>query len=75
MTKNAERLYILRKEKQGKTSDAQRRANAKYDKANTRLITLKLNKKTDKDVLGRLDEVPNRQGYIKELVRADIREG
>lgn len=65
----------MRTEKQGKTSDAQRRASAKYDKAHTRLITLKLNTKTDKDVLARLDAVPSRQGYIKELVRADIREG
>lgn len=65
----------MRTERQGKTSDAQKKAAAKYDKAHTRLITLKLNTKTDKDVLARLDAVPSRQGYIKELVRADIREG
>ena len=65
----------MRTERQGKTSDAQKKAAAKYDKDHTRLITLKLNTTTDKDVLDRLDEVPNRQGYIKELVRADIREG
>ena len=44
----------------------------KYDAANTRRIYLKLNVGTDRDILEKLDSVPNRQGYIKSLIRKDI---
>ena len=53
-------------------TEAQIRAQVKYDAANTRQVHLKLNLRTDKDVLARLDEVPCKQGYIKRLIRADI---
>ena len=53
-------------------SKAQLRAQAKYDKDNTVQIKLKLNKKTDADIIARLAEADNVQGYIKELIRADI---
>ena len=55
-----------------KSSEAKIRASAKYDKNNTRLIQLKLNKKTDADILDYLDKLDNRQGYIKELIRKDM---
>lgn len=54
------------------TSKAQLRAQAKYDKDNTLQFKLKLNKKTDKDIITRLAAADNIQGYIKELIRADI---
>ena len=44
----------------------------KYDASNTVQIRLKLNRKTDADILDRLDAVPNKQGYIKGLIRNDI---
>lgn len=56
-----------------KASEAQLRAQEKYDKLNTVKVLLKLNKKTDADVLARLEEVENKQGYIKRLIREDIR--
>ena len=34
---------------------------------------LKLNKKTDADILAKLDETENKQGYIKHLIREDIK--
>lgn len=46
----------------------------KYDKANTVQYKLKLNKKWDRDIIAKLDNVDNKQGYIKELIRADIDE-
>ena len=46
---------------------------AKYDAENTVQIKLKLNKKTDSDIINKLDSVPNKQGYIKGLVREDIK--
>lgn len=54
------------------TSKAQIKAQAKYDKANTVQITLKLNKKTDADIIEALESVSNKQGYIKELIREDL---
>ena len=54
------------------TSKAQLRAQAKYDKDNTVQVKLKLNKKTDTDIIKRLAAADNMQGYIKELIRLDI---
>lgn len=54
------------------TTEAQKRAVAKYDAENTRKIVLKLNTGTDADILKRLDTMDNRQGYIKRLIREDI---
>lgn len=53
-------------------TEQQKRAQIKYDKANTRKITFKFNLKIDADILERLDSVNNRQGYVKELIRRDI---
>ena len=53
-------------------TDAQIKAQAKYDAENTRQVHLKLNRNTDKDVLEKLDEVPSKQGYIKRLIREDL---
>lgn len=55
------------------TSDAQKRANAKYDKANTKGIYLKLNLTTDADIIDYLQSVDNVQGLIKNLIRANIK--
>lgn len=49
-------------------------AQDKYDKANTVQYKLKLNRKWDRDIIAKLDSVGNKQGYIKELIRADINE-
>lgn len=46
----------------------------KYDKANTVQFKMKLNKKWDKEIIEKLNSVDNKQGYIKELIRADINE-
>jgi hypothetical protein len=53
-------------------TEAQLKAGYKYDKENTRQVHLKLNRRTDGDVLEKLDSVPSKQGYIKALVRADL---
>lgn len=55
--------------------ESQKRASAKYDAKATKQIKLKLNISTDADILERLDEVDNKQGYIKELIRRDISRG
>lgn len=35
-------------------------------------LNMKLNKRTDADILAKLDSIQNKQGYIKQLIRADI---
>ena len=52
-------------------TEAQKKAVAKYDKANTRKITVKLNRNTDADILAEI-EAGNMQGRIKELLRAGM---
>lgn len=47
-------------------------AKKRYDKANTKMVCLKLNKKTDADIIQRLEGRPNKQGYIKALIREDM---
>lgn len=56
-----------------KTSDAQLRAQDKYDKANTKQIKLKLNRKTDADIIAYLEQADNIQGLIKDLIRQDMK--
>lgn len=47
-----------------------------YDRENTRRINLKLNNKTDADIIRRLEEVKDDegiQGYLKRLIREDMK--
>ena len=48
-------------------------ATPQYDKQNTRRVNLKLNNKTDADIIRTLESVENIQGYIKELIRKDMK--
>lgn len=54
-------------------TQAELKAQAKYDRDHTRQVLLKLNKTSDADILLKLDSVDNRQGYLKELVRNDMK--
>ena len=54
------------------TSDAQLRANAKYDAANTKRFGVKLNLTTDADVIELLDTCASKQGLLKLLLREYI---
>ena len=47
-------------------------AQKKYKEKSTKRIAFDVNLNTDQDIIQRLAEVPNKQGYIKELIRADI---
>lgn len=48
------------------------KAQARYDAANTRSIGLKLNYKTDADILDAIKDADSMQGRIKQLVRAGL---
>lgn len=58
------------------STEAQKRATAKYDKANTVQVHLKLNVNTDADILAVLEQVADmpggKQGFIKALIRKEI---
>ena len=56
-------------------TEAQKRAQKNYDRKSRekfKVLTLKLNKESDSDILAKLESTGNMQGYIKNLIRADI---
>ena len=44
-----------------------------YEKVNVKAYRLRLNKITDKDVIDKIEEQPNKINYIRQLILADIR--
>ena len=54
-------------------SDAKRKTNMAYDREHTKLIGMKLNLKTDADILEHLAKQENVQGYLKRLIREDMK--
>lgn len=44
----------------------------RYNKAHTVNVNIRLMKNTEQDIIAKLDSVPNKAGYIKSLIRADI---
>jgi len=54
-------------------SEAERKAQSKYDQNNTKKFVLKLNTRYDADVIKKLESTGNRQGYIKSLIRNEMR--
>ena len=55
--------------------EKKRTPQQRYDAKTAKGIYLKLNKGTDQDILEKLASVPSMQGYIKALIRADIKSG
>lgn len=47
-------------------------AMAKYDKTHRRTYGFRLHNIIDADIIEKLSSVPSMQGYIKQLIRADI---
>lgn len=52
-------------------TDAQKRASAKYDKANMVQRVVRFSPH-ERDLLAHLDAQPNKAGYIKQLIREDM---
>lgn len=51
---------------------AQKKANDKYKKANTKTIGFSVSLKYDKDIINQLEKQTNKSDYIKSLIRKDI---
>lgn len=56
-----------------KDKDKRRSYQSRWCKDNTKGIYLKMSKNKDADILSWLSGIYNKQGYIKELIRADMR--
>lgn len=56
------------------TTPAQAKATAKYIKERTRTFVMRCNLRTDADIIGHLSSKDNVAGYLKALVRADIKQ-
>ena len=54
------------------TREARRRAVRKYQAANTELLQIRLNFRTDQDILAKLAAEESMSGYVKKLIRDDI---
>lgn len=52
-------------------TEAQKRAQAKYNKANVRQCAVRFYP-TEREMWEWLEKQPNKAGYIKELIRADM---
>lgn len=48
------------------------KAATKYNAANTKLLQIRLNFKTDADIIAHLETVSSKMGYVKNLIRADM---
>lgn len=55
-----------------KDVETRRKAQSKWIRKNTQGFYIRLNKKTDSDIISYLETLENKQGYVKELIRKDI---
>lgn len=73
--KNAKVLVIVLSEFwQPQPQPQKYQAQMKYDKANTQTFSVKLNNKTDSELIDWLSKQPNKQGAIKSAIKKYIEE-
>ena len=53
-------------------SESKKRSAEKYQKNNTKLISVRVNKKLEPELLEWLESKPSMGGYMLDLVRADM---
>ena len=56
-----------------KIEDGYKTPQDRYRAQNIKRMEIKLNIKTDGDILAQLEGIANKQGYIKSLIRQDIK--
>ena len=49
-----------------------KQGNANYDAKMAVYVSLKLNRKTDADIIAALDAAPNKQAFVKDALRGHI---
>lgn len=55
-----------------KTSEAQLRAQIKYEKKNVSQVCLKYVTKNNKEILEKLNSVPSKADYVRQLILKDL---
>ncbi len=55
-----------------KSKEKRQAYQSKYCKEHTKGLYIKLSKSTDADIISWLSDQNNKQGYIKDLIRADM---
>lgn len=58
-----------------KTTISQKAAMLKYQKSSIKQVKFTLNRTIDQDIIEYLESLDNVQGYLKDLVRADMKKG
>lgn len=53
--------------------NSQAKASNKYNKLYTKQLLLRFNIKTDADIIEHLSKMDSKQGYIKKLIRENIK--
>ena len=66
------KLCHERSEKSIENTEKRERPQERFDRMNSKRYTLKVMTRTEADIIEKLDSVPNKAGYIKELIRRDI---
>ena len=66
-------MRILRTERKTMRSEALKKAQEKYQEKVTRVNINFYTNKDDQDLLSHLSSKPSKQGYIKDLIRADMK--
>ena len=56
-------------------NNSRSKASSKYNREKTISFTIRLNKKTDADIITALESVTNRNALIKKLLRQEIEKG
>lgn len=54
-------------------SEAKKKSENRWQKENIIRVTVKLYKNTDADLIDYLSDMKNRNGYIKQLIREDMK--
>lgn len=60
------------KKEKPKTSPSQVAASVKYNETHVVQIKFNFNKVSDADIIEKLQSLPNKQGYVKSLIRKDM---
>lgn len=54
------------------TTEARKRAREKYNKANYKTYTFRFHKNYEANLIEHLEAQPNKQGYIRGLIKKDM---
>ena len=64
---------MVKSSRKGMDAMTESEARKEWVKQNTRFFGLKLQRSTDADIIEQLESVESIQGYIKELIRKDLK--